>query len=342
LPSAPLAKRAAFAHHFAMLRVFGPQCTPVPVDAGKQAALPEGAVWIDLFEPTREEEALAEKLVGTNIPTREELSEIEPSSRLYQKRGITFLTMSVLFGIVDGTPGSDPIGFILTDKHLVSVRYIDPKPFIVFAEHVYADPDLATDARTLFVRLLDAIVDRLADEFEVAGKEVEAISRQIFNQHAHRTQRNPELRLEALLMRIGKAQQLLARLRETSVSTTRLLTFLVSIDEIDEDADNRRHVESLIADANALSDHSNFVGDNLTFLLDASLGLISLEQNMVMKLFSVFAVIFMPPTLIAGIYGMNFEHMPELKWLYGYPFALVLISPAPSSPSWIARRRGWL
>ena len=325
-----------------MLRVFGPQCTPAPLVAGEQAALPEGAVWIDLLEPTREEEALAEELVGTNIPSREELAEIEPSSRLYHKNETAYLTMSVLHGIVDGWPGSDPVGFILSDRHLVSVRYIDPKPFIVFAEHVYADPDLASDARTVFVRLLDAIVDRLADEFEVAGREVEAISRQIFNHHAHRGKRNPELRLEALLMRIGKAQQLLAKLRETSVSTTRLLTFLVSLDPIHEDADNRRHVESLIADAKALSDHSNFVGDNLTFLLDASLGLISLEQNMVMKLFSVFAVIFMPPTLIAGVYGMNFEHMPELKWLFGYPFALALILASAIIPLWIARRRGWL
>ncbi len=325
-----------------MLRVFGPECTAVPVDAAKQSALPDGVIWIDLFEPTREEEALAEKLVGTNIPTREEMSEIEPSSRLYHKREMTFLTMSVLYGIDDGHPGSDPVGFILTDKYLVSVRYIDPKPFIIFAENVYAEPDLAGDARTLFVSLLDAIVDRLADEFEFAGKEVETISRQIFDHRAHRRQRNPELRLEALLMRIGKSQQLLARLRETSVSTTRLLTFLVSLDAIHEDAENCRHVESLIADTKALSDHSNFVSDNLTFLLDASLGLINLEQNLVMKLFSVFAVVFMPPTLIAGVYGMNFEHMPELKWLFGYPFALALILASAIIPLWIARRKGWL
>ena len=325
-----------------MLRVFGPDCALVPVVAGDQAPLPESAIWIDLFEPTRAEEALAEKLVGTNIPTREELSEIEPSSRLYQKRGTAFLTMSVLHGIVGGKPGSDPIGFILTDKHLVSVRYIDPKPFIIFAEHLYAEPELATDANSVFVRLLDAVVDRLADEFEVAGREIEAISRQIFERHQLRSVRNPELRLEAVLMRVGKAQMLLAKLRETAVSTTRLLTFLTTIKVMDDDLTNRRHVESLIADAKALSDHSNFLGDNLTFLLDASLGLISLEQNLVMKIFSVFAVVFMPPTLIAGVYGMNFDHMPELKWLFGYPFALTLILASAIIPMWIARRRGWL
>ena len=325
-----------------MLRLFGPDCTSAPVDADKLRAVPAGAIWVDLLEPTKAEEALAEKFVGANIPTREELSEIEPSSRLYQKNGAAFMTMSVLHGVVGGQPGSDPIGFILTENQLVTVRYVDPKPFMIFADHVYAEPEIAGDPRTLFVRLLDAIVDRLADEFETAGKEIDTISRQIFNHHTNRSKGKPELRLEALLMRIGRAQQLLARLRETSVSTTRLLTFLESIDSIDKDDPNRRHVESLIADAHALSDLSDFLSENLVFLLDASLGLISLEQNNVMKIFSIFAVVFMPPTLVAGIYGMNFEHMPELKWLLGYPFALALILASAVLPYWFARRKGWL
>jgi magnesium transporter len=324
-----------------MLRVFGPDCLPAPIDAGSTKALPKGVIWIDLFEPTREEEILAEKMVGTNIPTREELAEIEPSSRLYQRQGAAFMTMTVLYGISDGHPDSDPIGFILTPKHIVSIRYVDPKPFVVFAEHVYAEPEIAKDPNTLFTRLLDAIVDRLADEFEAAGMEIDATSHRIFHRHSHRGSQ-PELRLEALLMRIGKAQQLLARLRETSVSATRLLTFLQTTDPMETDIGNRRHIKSLIADANALNDHSNFLGENLSFLLDATLGLISLEQNDVMKIFSVFAVVFMPPTLIAGIYGMNFEHMPELKWLFGYPLALALILASAVLPYLFARRRGWL
>ncbi|QNN65066.1 magnesium transporter CorA family protein [Sphingomonas rhizophila] len=328
----------------AMLRLFGPECTPAPIDPAHCTALPESTVWIDLLEPTKEEERLAEKLLGTNIPTREELAEIEPSSRLYQKRGAAFMTMSVLFGVGDGQPDSDAVGFILNDKHVVTVRYIDPKPFVVFAEHVYAEPEIARDPKELLVRLLDAIVDRLADEFEVAGKDIETISRRIFQRHAHRSSDNkaPEMRLEAILMRIGKVEQLLAKLRETSVSTLRLLTFLQSLDMLEDDATNRRHVKSLVADADALNDHSNFLGDNLTFLLDATLGLISLEQNNVMKVFSVFAVIFMPPTLIAGVYGMNFEHMPELKWIFGYPFALALMLASAIIPFMVARRRGWL
>lgn len=329
-----------------MLRLFGPDCPTVPVDPAKPGKLPKGIIWVDLFEPTKDEEALAEKLAGANIPTREELAEIEPSSRLYQTKTAIFMTMSVLYGVQAGEPANDPIGFILTDKCLVSVRYIDPKPFILFAEHIYAELDLEVDPRTMFVRLLDTIIDRLADEFEVAGNEIEAISRHIFSHpnqaNGHRRRRQPERRLEALLMRIGKAQQLLAQLRESSVSATRLLTFLASTDAMTKDEHNLRHVGSLIADADALNDHSNFLGDNLVFLLDANLGLITLEQNFVMKIFSVFAVVFMPPTLIAGVYGMNFEHMPELEWLLGYPYALGLILISAVLPFWFARRKGWL
>jgi magnesium transporter len=323
-----------------MLRCFGPGCSPTPI--AEKATVPAGAVWIDLLEPTKAEEQMAEKLLGTNIPTRDEMVEIEPSSRLFERKGVIFMTMSVLHGIQEGTPSSDAIAFILSENHLVTVRYIDPKPFILFAEHVYAEPEMATDAVTTLLRLLDTIVDRLADEIEDAGRSMDKVSAQVFRRRHAGADRLSTVRLEALIMRIGEFQRLLSRLRETSVSTLRLLTFLDSVPRVRDEPARHHHVESLIADAAALNDQSDFLGDNLTFLLDASLGLIAVEQNVVMKLFSVFAVIFMPPTLVAGIYGMNFEHMPELKWLYGYPFGLTLMLASAVIPFLIARRRGWL
>ncbi len=325
-----------------MLRLFGPDCPTKPVDPATLGELPPEVIWVDLLNPTHEEEKLAEKLVGTNIPTRDELLEIEPSSRLYEKGKRAYMTMSVLYGMNENRAGNDPIGFILTDNHLVTVRYVDPKPFIIFAEHLYADPELAGDAKGMLVRLLDAVIDRLADEFEVLGHEIDGISKRIFKQHTHRKGTAPELRLEALLMRIGKAQRTLALLREGALSGLRLLTFLPTTAALEDEHFHRRHIKSLVADAQALADHSNFLGDNLTFLLDASLGLISLEQNNVMKLFSVFAVVFMPPTLIAGIYGMNFEHMPELKWVDGYPLAVLAMLLSAILPYFWAKRKGWL
>ena len=133
----------------------------------------------------------------------------------------------------------------------------------------------------------------------------------------------------------------MAEVRESVLSSNRMLGYLATTERL-RTSDYRPHVRSLIEDSRGLLDHSSFLAENLSFLLNASLGLITLEQNFVMKLFSVFAVVFMPPTLIAGIYGMNFEHMPELKWLHGYPFALTLILASAIIPLWIAKRSRWL
>jgi len=335
--------RPADAPLAAMLRLFGPDCPVAPVEPDKLETIPPGVQWIDLLNPTREEERLAETVLGQNIPTREEMQEIEPSSRLYQRHGTLFMTASVLHGITDAKPDTDPVSFILTGKLLVTVRYVDPKPFIIFAENLLADPELATDPLSTLVRLMDTIVDRLADEMEQTGREIETVSSRIFVKGAatRRRQRNPELTLEALLLRIGNVQRLLAEIRESAVSTGRMLGFLAASKRA-RDSDCSPQIESLQGDVRGLLDHSNSLSDNLTFLLNASLGLISLEQNLVMKIFSVVAVVLMPPTLIAGIYGMNFEHMPELRWLFGYPWSVALMLASAILPYWVARRRGWL
>lgn len=326
-----------------MLRLFGPDCPDAPMEAGSTAAIPPGAIWIDLSNPTREEEALAEQLLGQNIPTREEMAEIEPSSRLYERKGALFMTASVVHGITRGRPDNEPVGFVLTDKLLVTIRYIDPKPFVAFSEHLRAEPEQGPDAFSVLAGLLDTIVDRLADELEETAREIEAVSGHIFEKQGRggRARRKAATRLEALLLRLGGVQRLLAELRESAVSTGRLLGFLAASDHASS-AEAQRQVDSLQGDVKGLLAHSDLLADNLAFLLNASLGLINLEQNFVMKIFSVFAVVLMPPTLIAGIYGMNFRHMPELDWLLGYPFALALILVSAVVPYWLARRGGWL
>jgi magnesium transporter len=325
-----------------MLRAYGPGCDGSVVDVSL-GVIPDAATWIDLEEPTREEEALVEHSIGLNVPTPEELAEIEPSSRLYERGGALYMTVSVLRGIQEGKPSSSPMGLVLTDGRLVTVRYASPKPILAFSEHVRREPELARDAMTVTVRLLDAIIDRLADELEALGTEIERISGHIFNREID-DRRIPAQRLTALLTRIGRAQTVLAKSRETAVSTSRLLGFLRASARLREEANDgpRNHLASLAADTASLIDHSGFLADNLTFLLDASLGLISVEQNAAMKLFSWAALVFLPPTLVAGLYGMNFEHMPELDWLYGYPFALTLMLLSAVFPLWFLHRRGWI
>jgi magnesium transporter len=212
-----------------------------------------------------------------------------------------------------------------------------------FAQHVPREPELARDALTVLVRLLDAIIDRLADELENSGREIEATSNQIFHKETNE-RRIPAARLTALLTRIGRAQALLAKIRYTAVTTNRLLSFLggsARLHQPDGEA-ARNHVTSLTTDVTSLIDHSSFLNDNLTFLLEASLGLISVEQNAGMKLFSWVALVFLPPTLVAGVYGMNFDRMPELHWIHGYPWALALMVASAVLPLWYFRRRGWI
>ena len=325
-----------------MLRAYGPGCDGSIVEA-KLERIPDGATWIDLEEPTHEEEKLVERCVGLNIPTQEEMSEIEPSSRLYEENGALYMTVSVLFGVEDGAPSSTPIGFVFTGTRLVTVRYVTPKPVRAFADHVHRDPELARDAPTVLVRLLDAIIDRLADELERVGADFERLSGQVFQKDVEE-RRIPAEKLTRLLTSIGHVQTLLIKIRYTAVSMHRMLSFLAGSNRMHEEAtkDARHHLGSLTTDITSLSEHASFLADNLQFLLDASLGLISIEQNAAMKLFSWAAIIFLPPTLIAGIYGMNFDHMPELKWLFGYPMALGLILVSAVAPYLYLKRRGWI
>jgi magnesium transporter len=326
-----------------MLRAYGPDCDGSVIDPTKGERIPDDATWIDLEEPTREEDKLVEQCVGVRVPTREDMVEIEPSSRLYEENGTLYMTLSALHGVEDGHPRSDPISFVLTADRLVTVRYVTPKPIRALELHARRDKALVQDNLTALHSLLDAIIDRLADELEAVGGEVEKISTLIFHKQAD-ARRIPADRLTSLLTRIGRTQMLLAKVRETAVSTARLLSFLSGTGRLKSPDTEvvRDRILSLARDVRSLVDHCSFLADNLTFLLDASLGLISIDQNAAMKLFSWAALVFLPPTLIAGIYGMNFQHMPELNWLYGYPMAVTLIVVAAVVPIWYLKRRGWI
>ena len=325
-----------------MLRAYGPGCEGRLVDAERQK-IPDSATWIDLEEPTREEEQLVESCLGLDVPTPEELAEIEPSSRLYERNDALYMTLSVLYGVEEGLPASSPIGFVLADKRLVTVRYVTPKPVRVFSDHLSREPELSSDSLTVLLGLLDAIVDRLADELEKVGAEIEKMSGHIF-QNKTGVRRIPADRLTALLTRIGRTQMLLAKVRETETSTSRLLSFLGASARLHSrrNAVARDRIVSLSADTASLSDHSAFLSNHLYFLLDAAVGLIGIEQNAAMKLFSWAALVFLPPTLIAGIFGMNFRYMPELDWRYGFPLSLGLMLSLSGLSLLYLRRRGWI
>jgi magnesium transporter len=325
-----------------MLRAYGSECDGKVIDASVER-IPDEAMWIDLEEPTKEEEKLVERCVGVNVPTQAEMAEIEPSSRLYEKNGALYMTVSALRGVEEHLPTTTPIGFVLAGNRLVTIRYATPRPIRTFESHARRDPDLVRDGPTALVRLLDAIVDRLADEIERVGEAMENLSKQIFQEQQDQ-RRIPADRLTKLLTDIGRTQTLLSKIRYSAVTTLRMLSFFAGSNLVHDETQKelRHHVSSLTTDVTSLSEQASFLTDSLQFLLDASLGLISIEQNAAMKLFSWAAVVFLPPTLIAGIFGMNFHYMPELSWRYGYPLSLVLMLASAIGPYLYFKKRGWI
>jgi magnesium transporter len=322
-----------------MIEIYSAGVSRFTVTEFDAEALPPGAVWLDLTNPSKEEEAFVERTVGVAIPTRDEMIEIEPSSRLYRDGETIVVIASVVAGAGGGTPEATPVSFVLTPKHLVTIRYAEPRAFALFAAHVERAPDLCTDATMTLIRLLDAIVDRMADVLEHVGVEMDNISKSTFRRGTSRQQRMTNAALAVLMGRIGHAQDIVSKSRISGVSLARLLSFLgAALDP----KGHKEPLDSLSRDVASLTDHASYLAGNITFLLDAALGLINIEQNAIIKIFSVAAVIFMPPTLVASIYGMNFKHMPELDFAYGYPMALGIMVASAILPYLFFKGRGWL
>jgi magnesium transporter len=292
---------------------------------------PVDAVWLDLVRPSREEELAVETALSLAMPTREEMREIEPSSRLYQADGATYMTASLLARREDRRADA-PVTFILAKGVLITIRYDDLRAFALFAERA---PELhIMSGSTALLGLLDAVVERLADLLEHAGEEVEAVSDAIF--------RRPKgAEFEALLTDLARAQSLTGKARSSLVSLARVFSFAALAHEITADRECTAHLRTLQRDGQSLTEHAGAQAGHIQFLLDAALGLINIEQNGIIKFFSVAAVILMPPTLVASTYGMNFHHMPELAWPWGYPLALLLMFLSAALPFAWFKRRGW-
>ena len=301
----------------------------------------EGALWVDLLNPTPEEEAQIERALKLEVPTREEQQEIEASSRLYQENGAYYMTATLLYQPEQGEPRTTPVTFILTGQRLITLRYAEPRAFSIYiARCNRSESELKTGAAVL-IGLLETIIDRLADFIERIQAEVEGLSHSIFEIKGGVASR--QRRFDVLLRAIGREGEITSKARESAHSFARLLTFLVhAANERKEVKPLQARIRTAARDVVSLTDHATFLSGKIIFLLDATLGMVSIQQNDIIKIFSVAAVVFLPPTLIASIYGMNFDHMPELHWLLGYPFALLLMVLCAVLPYLYFKRRGWL
>ena len=301
----------------------------------------EETVWIDLLNPTSDEEEFIETALKIDVPTREEQQEIEVSSRLYQEEGAYFMTATLLYVGDESEAKTTPVSFILIGTRLVTLRYAEPRAFPIFAARCNRQESNLGKGTTVLLGLLDTIVDRLADFVERVQAEVEELSHQVFGNEGKSTGR--QRRFDVLLKSIGREGEVASKARESCHSLGRLLTFLAfAVNERKEGKPVQSRVRAAARDVTSLTDHATFLSGKIIFLLDATLGMIQIQQNDIIKIFSVAAVVFMPPTLIASIYGMNFEIMPELQWVFGYPFALGLMVMFAVLPYIYFKHRGWL
>jgi magnesium transporter len=323
-----------------MLTIYEFRAGALKPQAGKPK-ITEEAVWLDLLDPTPGEEGQVERALKLNVPTHEEQQEIEVSSRLYQENGAQFMTATMILHSEQSEIMTMPVTFILTGQRLVTVRYAEPRAFAIYAERCNrSEADLRNGAVVL-TGLLETIIDRLADFIERVQAEVDSLSHSVFEVKGGSVTR--QRRFDVLLKSIGREGEVTSKARESAHSLGRLLTFFAhAVQERKESKALQSRIRTAARDVNSLTDHVSFLSSKIIFLLDATLGMINIQQADIIKIFSVAAVVFLPPTLIASIYGMNFRNMPELDWWFGYPLAIGLMVVCAVLPYLYFKRRGWL
>jgi magnesium transporter len=299
--------------------------------------IPNDFVWADMIHPTQAEEKAVENILGIDIPTREEMHEIEVSSRLYQENGTKFMTAVLIVNGDTDQPEAQPVTFVFDNQHLVTIRYTEPKSFDAFISRAKRPGNNCSSAETTLLGIIETVVDRAADHMERLVHDVDNLSRDIFRKPGSAAAKEKDF--QDVLRGLGSRADLISKVNESLVSIGRLVTFLAQSLEI---SDSRLRADTLNQDVHSLIDHTSFLSDKITFLLSATLGMINIEQNSIIKIFTVAAVGFLPPTLVASIYGMNFDLMPELKWDLGYLWALGLMVMSAIGPFFYFKRRGWL
>ncbi|WP_342359127.1 magnesium transporter CorA family protein [Terrarubrum flagellatum] len=308
---------------------------------GPDEPLPQNSLWIDMLEPTRDEDHKVERHLGVEIPTREEMRDIEPSEIIYAEANARYMTARILCSSDSAEPLLANISFILTERALVTVRYDQPKSFSMFAARSVKPGGCGPQPESVLDGLIETIIDRAAEILANLGGDIEKLSRSVFEEDRRKEARGPFLR--SVIRTLGRKGDVISNVRESMVSVERVLLFLsAAMARPQKAAGFQAEWRTALRDVQSLEEHATFLSSKIQFLLDATLGLVSLEQNDIIKLFSVMAVVLMPPTLIASIYGMNFKQMPELEWAFGYPMAIVLMVICGVLPFFFFRWKRWL
>jgi magnesium transporter len=303
--------------------------------------VPDGSIWVDLLEPSAEEEQRLESQLGIDVPTPEEMREIETSNRLYEEAGVLYMTATVVTKIETDRPESSQVTFILTPDTLVTNRYTDPLPFRRFIAYAARHAAQCSNAIAILAGLLEALVNRIADVLERIAADMDTLSSEVFTPPAPGMRRRTR-DYRAILERVGRAGDLNSKAREALSSLSRLLVFLQQAEHPQMNTEMRHRLRTLSRDVNQMSDHAGFIASKVQFQLDATLGMINIDQNNILKIFSVATVVLLPPSVIGAIFGMNFDLIPAASQPWGFWGAIGLMVVSAVLPWWAFKRQGWL
>jgi magnesium transporter len=298
--------------------------------------------WLDLVDPTPDEQAIAERDFGFQLPTREDLSEVESSSRIAEENGVLFMSVPVAAHGRSFDEAPSPIGFVLSKDVLFTIRYSPSRSFDNAAAR-FAKCESGSSAEA-FAILVEEMVDVTADRLEAIAAELDRVSRSVFHRphvrHENKVRSNEALR--NTLIDVGNSGERLSQMRSRILGLQRIIPFAAEPSRQWIPDSIRRRLQVAQTDLVSLSDYQLHLSDKVQFLLDATLGFISTRQNDIFTVLTVVSVVGIPPTLVAGIYGMNFKNMPELDWAYGYQFGLLMIVLSTIVPILWFKWRGWL
>jgi magnesium transporter len=296
------------------------------------------AAWIDLRSPSEDETAEIELATGLKVPSREDVSAIEASSRLQRVGKALYLSATLLAS--GETPHLSPVGFVLTPERLVTLRFDKFGAFDLAASHMMTDPDVTGFGA--FTCLFESIVDKLADGLELLGADLDQVSHSVFHQRSHRRGAATEIFQRQTLAKVGRIGERLSQIRDVLLGVGRIVPFVLEVRQGETPEPIAARLKAVRQDIASLNDYEAHLASKVQFLLDAVLGFITIAQNDIFKVLTVASIVGIPPTLMAGVYGMNFKAMPELNWAWGYPFGWAMIVVSALIPLAWFKWKGWV
>lgn len=306
-----------------MIRLITQQGQLIDWQEQKPHPLPDNLVFLDLMNPARTEEVEAEQWLEYQLPTREEMQEIEESSRLYTEKGALYMTAWVPVGLDTPEPDTSAITFVVSPETLTTVRYSDPMAWRLLPDQVRRQCTTPVSSDAVYLLLVELIVARIADTLQSIETDLRNISRDIFRVNPGKTDGGgTQCDLNEVIKLLGRRNALVANLRECLVSIARMLQFFLNNAAPWMKGELAAQFRSVARDVKSLDDYTNQQTTEMTFLLESTLGLINIQQNQIIKIFTVASVLFMPPTLIASIYGMNVGLPAQHDW---WAFAAVML-----------------